>query len=214
MNWKALVLAVGVGLSAHGASALTYTEGTDLSNVINNTVFPPVTNLGVLASGTNVISGQLGGDCISGGIVNNCQNGVDPQDSFMVTVPLGTEINTLDIVTSSVFGPSGFNFRFIVEQVAPASGGGSMFTSTGVYLPIVVANSITPVTTGLPLAAGDYEFSMFAFGDSNANVVGSYDGVWEVRAEVEPAAPVPAPASILLLASIAGGAAAWRRLRQ
>ena len=206
---KATVCALGIALIASTASALTFTEGPDLSNVINNTVNPPATNLGTLAQGINTIQGSLGGDCIQQvpGSVTNCQNGIDPQDAFVVEVPTGTQLDAIDIITSSVGGPPGFTFRFDILEMQPLGGGNFQLNNTSVFVANVVPNGTTFVA-GLPLQAGQYVFSMFAFGATANNVVGSYDGLWEVNAIVEsnplPAVPLPSPA-ILMLSVVGAG---------
>ena len=211
MKWLSLAAAALVGMTA-SANALTFMEAADLPNVASaDPVFGAVV-LGTLSSGQNLMDGQLGGDCLAGGAVNTCTGG-DFQDSFLVDVQAGEAIVGLTITTVSAFGPSGWQIRFVVDSVA-GSGSGAALQSTSAFDLNVPKNGQSPVLPGLPLTAGRYDFSVFAFGDDNPPVVGSFDLVWQIEATVEggvvaPSIPLPPAAAML-----AGGIALLGVMRQ
>lgn len=202
MKWLPVAAAAAFGLST-GAQALTFSETTDLPNSASASPIFGAVVVGTLSTGPNVMEGQLGGTCIGGGFANNCTGG-DSQDSFLVNVSAGEEITDLAISIESAFGPPGWKLRFVVDKVV-GTGVNVALASTGVLELDLPLNAGPFVMQGMPLAAGQYDFSVFAFGDSfpSPGVSGSFDGIWRIDATVASASselPVPLPPAAAMLA--------------
>ena len=191
---KQIVAGVAIALGlATSASALTFTESSDFSNV--GVITLP--SLGTLDTGLNEVSGTLNGSCDSAGEI--CFGGPDRQDSFVVTVGAGTQLTDVNIVTEGG-GPLGLTYGSNLR------GPDSL---------VVADNGVAPLNSptnynGLTLGPGDYLFSIFSL---NSDETGSFDFFWRASFSVESTmSPVPLPAGApLLLAGLGALAIARRR---
>ncbi len=140
-------------------------------------------SVGALALGSNSVSGSLSGNCVIG----DCNNGVtsgDSQDSFVIQIAGGTQLDSIIVTTANVSGPPNFTASFQVDTV-----GG---------IPFLPLGSSTANFLGSPLGAGSYRLSVYGQGASQA---GAFALDWNIGLGVQ---AVPLPAAVWLLGSAVG----------
>lgn len=164
------LLALGLSLlvGAGGAQAYMVTESTDFSDTVN--FADP--SLGALDVGSNTVSGGMSGLCEDQG---NIVCGSDLQDTFLVDVGIGTQIDSIVLTSLTLSGPEGFfvDFRFenqggtinITDGVPPGG-----FSTPNVIDP--------PIGPGVPIGPGTYAFSLTI--DPNVFEEGAYEYTYEV----------------------------------
>ncbi|MGS4948004.1 hypothetical protein ACVDG3_21250 [Meridianimarinicoccus sp. RP-17] len=153
---------------------------------------------GVLAIGENTVFGALAGQCVAGDC--NPPIDTDAQDSFVVELPTGLQIDTISIASLGD-GPSGFRYSFAYND----SAGDFNFLD-----PSLDANE----TTGNLLTASLLESIELSVYGQSAREEGEFTVNYQVTIGVsETATPVPLPAAGLLGLGGIGALAALRARR-
>lgn len=192
--------ALALTLGAGSAQAFTISESTDFPGSVD---FVGGTNLGTLDVGTNTVSGSMVGSCeddFTGGIV--C--GPDLQDSFLVDVGVGTQLDSLILSTLVSFGPEGFIVDFEFDDEGGSLGIQEGTPPEGFSSPNLALAPIGPGTYAVSLIIGT---DVFDFGDYEY----SYD-VEFIVSSTSTTMDMPEPLTLGLFAvGLAGLGAARRR---
>ena len=177
---KKVVISAVIAMSPVSAMAVTFTETTDLPGSSGFSVFNA--SAGVLDVGINTISGSLLGECflVAGGC-NSGSGAGDTQDSILIEIASGFEVESLFVTTSNVSGPLGFRASFSLRDPTTLH----IFEST---LPL---DSTSGDLVILPLASGIYSLSIFG---QSAFEAGLYSLDYSLEVNVVSAVPVPAAA--------------------
>jgi hypothetical protein len=175
------------GMIALPAEAITVTETTDFTNSISN----GTVSVGLLDIGSNSISGNLNGQCVNTtfGILCNTGNSAsgDSQDSFLINIGSGQQIDDIFVATSNVTGPNNFIVGFDVRS-SPIPN----VTFASAFLPL---NSTTPNLVVTPIGSGTYYVTMYG---REASTVGAYNVDYLININVS---AVPLPAALWLFGS-------------
>lgn len=129
------------------AFAISVTESTDFPN---SSGFPGF-DLGTLDLGANTVSGALSSACVSGDC-NMQDDEADPQDSFVIHVGTGNQIDSLFVSTSNVSGPDGFSASFSMRDPSNHT------VAANYSLPL---GSMSANLVLSPIGPGEYSLSMF-----------------------------------------------------
>jgi hypothetical protein len=193
------IVLFSVSFSAH---ALIYAETVDFPSNGSLTI-GDITHIGTLDNGINTVSGALAGSCLSWGIFDcNVDSVGDTQDSFVLHIANGYQLDSLILSTSNATGPTGFTASLEVwDQLTEATGISSIGSG---YIPLN-ATSTNQVT--IPLGAGDYSVSMFG---GQSSVAGPFAFDYSLAFNVT---PVPVPNAAWLFASGLAGLVARKRKR-
>lgn len=192
-------------LGGTAAQAVTITEGVDFPNAVTIGSTPIAT----LDVGSNVIQGTLAGSCaLNFGFVDcNLAGGFaqDNQDSFVLTLAPGQILRSFGYSLSGT-GPDGFMARLSASPNTALPG-----TSTEQVTAAVPSTGLFPDGGATP--PGDYSISIFG---GTANAVGDYSLSYTLTFDVagDAPAPVPLPASGLLILGGLVGLGAMRRARK
>lgn len=154
------------------AFAISVTESSDFPN---SSGFPGF-DLGTLDLGANTVSGALSSSCLSGDC--NQGNGTDSQDSFVIHVGAGNQIDTLLVSTSNVSGPAGFRASFSMRDPSNHT------VASNYFLPL---GSTTSNLVLAPIGPGQYSLSMFG---QAASADGPYSLNYSIAMDVS-AVPEP-----------------------
>ncbi|NDY95011.1 leucine-rich repeat domain-containing protein, partial [Wenzhouxiangella limi] len=155
-----LLLSVALTLIAVPVAALDVQETTDFPG---GSSFTSGVSVGVLDSGLNTISGGLAGNCSN----NDC-NGAsagDTQDSFLMTVPAGLEIEGLTLTSSGGTGPIN-ELRLMIRNV------GSDLVNESEAVNQTSSNLLTQ-----SIPAGEYAVSVFG---GSAQSAGAFSLNWSL----------------------------------
>ena len=177
-------------LASSGVQALDFTETTDFPNAIG--FGPFAASVGTLALGANSVTAALDGICEP----FDCNFDGDSQDSFLLTVALGTLLSSITLTTANVSGPDGFSASFAVNSQAD----GMLLFVPNVALGATTANLLTA-----PLGEGVYALSVFG---QSAFEAGAFALDYVVDLDVT---AVPLPGAFVLLAPAALLLASARR---
>jgi hypothetical protein len=176
-------LFLAAGFSSIPAFAISVTESTDFPN--SQSFGVSATRLGLLDTGSNTVSGALAGNCLNeppyGIGCNPSSGGGDSQDSFIVEVGSGYQIDSLFVTTSNVSGPDAFSASFGAYTSSFATVAADYFLPLGSTTSNLVLTAIGP---------GEYSLSMFG---QTANAEGAYSLDYTIQMNVS-AIPVPAAA--------------------
>ncbi len=166
--------------NAPAVNALTVTEINDFDGSASFSAFGE-SNIGVLDSGINSISGSLAGQC-SGFVGCNGSSAGDTQDSFLIEIAAGSKITGIYTTTSNVAGPANFNVSLSAYKNSFANN-------------ILFVGSLPINSSSLNLLLTDAQpalYSINIFGQ-NASESGLYSLDYTVQIEVS-SVPVPAAA--------------------
>lgn len=194
---KHLALALAVALPAPALAATSFSETDDFPGA---SLFPDFGGVvaGVLALGENTVFGALAGQCV----VGDCNPPIDTdaQDSFVVELPTGLQIDTISIASLGD-GPAGFRYSFAFKD----SAGDFNFLDS----------SLGPNdTTGNLLTAPLLDTIELSIYGQSAREEGEFTVNYQVTLGVsETATPVPLPAAGLLGLGGIGALAALRTRR-
>jgi len=182
----ALILsACFISLPAH---AISVTESTDFPNTSSFGGF--ATDLGLLDAGINTVSGSLAGNCVDeppyGISCDPASGGGDAQDSFVVQVGTGYQIDSLFVSTSNVSGPTSFSASFNMRDPS------NNYVASNYALPLGSTTSNLVLT---PIGPGQYSISMYGQG---ASAEGPYTLDYSIELNVS---TIPVPAAVWLFGS-------------
>ena len=127
-------------------------------------------SVGILDPEGNTVAGMLAGSCEIGDC--NGAGAGDTQDSFLVTVPSGLQIESLTVTTANVSGPVGFSAT--VSLRSPSS---TLIPTTLVVRDGTTANLVTS-----PIGAGEYSISIFG---QQATQAGLFSLDWIISIQVD-----------------------------
>lgn len=175
---KKLILSALLVLCANSAKAITVTEIGDFSGGASFSPFGE-SDIGLLDSGINTISGSLAGDCVPSDC--NGASAGDTQDSFLIEIAPGFKIDAVIGTTSNVNGPAGFSSSLSVYK--------DTFSNNVLFTNMPV-NSTSPSLFLTEVGTGEYSFSVFGQGASEA---GAFSLDYSLQIEVS-AVPIPAAA--------------------
>ncbi len=191
-----VILSLLTGFTATAVNAMTIAENSDFPNAwtydLSYALF-----LGELDPGLNTISGSLAGLCLFEGC--NSDNGApdDQQDSFLIKVGSGFQLDGLTVTISNSSGVSGFTAG--IEFDIPSS-------ITPIYVHSFPLNATSEnLLADSVLPASIYNISMFGH---RALGGGEYAFDYTVRLNVS---PVPIPAAIWLFGAGLCGLFAFKR---
>jgi hypothetical protein len=194
-----LPLAIALSSVSFSAHALIYAETTDFPASAGVTI-GDIINIGTLDNGINTVSGTLAGNCVSWSGGFDCNNDPvgDTQDSFVLHIANGYQLDSLFATTSNATGPTGFTASLeIFDQLTALTG------ISAIWQVPLNATSTNQVT--IPLGAGDYSVSMFG---GQSLVAGHFAFSYSLEFNVT---PVPVPNAAWLFASGLAGLVARKR---
>lgn len=154
--------------------------------------------VGTLGVGSNIINGSLAGNCDS----ISCNNGLpgeDTQDSFLLNLAPGTQIESVFVATSNVSGPTGFYSSFSLagpDTFANNVASISVLPTNGTTADLISTNVISP---------GAFNVSLYG---QQSSVAGTYSLDYAIQVDV---APIPIPAAAWLFGSALLGLNAVKR---
>jgi hypothetical protein len=194
---KHLAFAFCLALPAPAMAATSFSETDDFPGA---SLFPTFGGViaGVLAAGENTIFGALAGQCD----VGDCNPPIDTdaQDSLVVELPVGLQIDTISIASLGE-GPAGFVYSFAFRD------GAGTFN-------FLDSSLDASETTGNLLAVPLLETIELSIYGQSARESGDFTVNYQVTIGVsESAAPVPLPAAGLFGLGGIGALAALRARR-
>jgi hypothetical protein len=197
-----LPLAIALFSVPFSAQALIYAENIDFPANASVTI-GDIIHIGTLDLGINTVSGALAGSCVSFGGIFDCNVAPvgDTQDSFVLHIANGYQLDSLFVTTSNATGPAGFTALLdVFDQFTETTGIPAIWRD----IPLN-ATSTNQITT--PLGAGDYSVSMFG-GLSSETGPFAYDYSLEFNVTT-----VPVPSAAWLFATGLAGLLARKRKR-
>ena len=168
-------------LSANLANAVTVTEVGDFNGSASFSQWGE-SNIGLLDSGINTISGSLAGTCVPG----DCNSAGDSQDSFLIEIASGFKIDSIIATTANIIAPADFSSSLSVYQDAFSN------NVLRTYMPFNTSSAALLLSES---GTGLYSFSVYG---QNASEAGDFSFDYSLQIGVS---AVPVPAAVWLFGS-------------
>jgi len=170
-------------LSANLANAVTVTEIGDFNGSASFSTWGE-SDIGLLDSGINTISGSLAGTCVPWDC--NGASAGDSQDSFLIEIAPGFKIDSIVATTANIIAPAGFSSSLGVYKDSFSN------TVLWTYMPFNTSSAALLLSES---GTGLYSFSVYGQGASEA---GDFSLDYSLQIGVS---AVPIPAAVWLFGS-------------